>query len=76
MCANQKKRSKSVINPMWILLDTCSTASVCCNEDLIRDIRECGADEELTVITNGGKQAFKHIGILKDFPLQVYFKRD
>ena len=59
------KEKDSVIDPMWILLDKCSTASVCCNEDLVRDVRECGAGEELTVITNGRKQTFKHIGVFQ-----------
>ena len=72
----KSEKKDSVINTNWILLDTCSTASVCCNEELVRDIRKCETGEELTVITNGGKQTYKHMAILKDLPLQVYFKRD
>ena len=66
----------SVINSKWILLDTCSTVSICFNEDLIRHIRKSEVDEELTVITNGEKQTFKNMAILKYMPLQVYFKSD
>ena len=69
-------KKENIVNPNWILLDTCSTASVCCNEELVRDIRKCKQDEELTVITNGGRQTFKHIAVLKDLPLQVYYKKD
>ena len=49
---------------------------MCCNADLVRDIRKCNEGEELTVITNGGSQTFTHLAVLKDFPLQVHFKYD
>ena len=70
------EKNCNIINPKWILLDTCSTASVCCNRDLVRNVRDCNEDEVLTIVTNGGTQVYKQLGVLKDFPLQVHFKSD
>ena len=41
---------KEVIYPELILLDMCSTVSVCCNQDLVRDIKKCKDDEVLTIV--------------------------
>ena len=46
-------------------------ASVCCNRDLVRDVRECREDEELTIVTNGGEQVYHQMAILKELPIQV-----
>ena len=71
-CESEKVQQNSVINPEWILLDTCSTASACCNANLVRDIRKYNDGEELTIITNGGSLTFRHLAVLKDFPLGEY----
>ena len=73
---DESENKKNVVNPKWVLLDTCSTASVVCNEELVRDIRRCESGEELTVVTNGGRQTFEHIAVMKELPLQVYYKKD
>ena len=73
---NSRSKDKNVINPGWILLDTCSTVSVCCNPDLVRDIRKCKEGEMLTIVTNGGKQIYDEVAMMKDFPLQVHFNRE
>ena len=65
-----------IINPDWILLDTCSTVSVCCNKNLVRDMRECNEEDQLTIVTNGGKQIYTKIAVLKNLPIQVHFKEE
>ena len=35
---NLRSVKKNVINPRWILLDTCSTVSMRCDQDFVRDI--------------------------------------
>ena len=57
----------------WVLLDTCSTASVCSNPTLVSNIRECDKNDTLTLTTNGGKQIFKSKAVFDLFNLDVYF---
>ena len=66
----------SGIESTWILLDICSTASVCNNLDMLSDTRICNEDEELTVITNSGSQSFKLIGNFKHLPMEVHYNAD
>ena len=66
----------SGIESTWILLDTCSTASVCNNLDVLSDTRIYNEDEELTVITNGGSQSFKLIGNFKHLPMEDHYNAD
>ena len=65
-----------IINPTWILLDKFSSASVCCNADLVTNISECKDDEILTMETNGGEQKYEHTATLKILPIDVHFKSD
>jgi hypothetical protein len=60
----------------WILLDTCSTVSVACNQDLVTNIRDCASEECLTVHTNGGSQFFNRMGMLMVMPIPVHFNPD
>jgi hypothetical protein len=57
------------------LLDTCSTASVACNRDLLGTIHKCSPDDSLTIYTNGGSQHFDSKGILKMLPVTVHFNQ-
>jgi hypothetical protein len=68
----QGGETQNVINHNWILLDTCSTASVCSNIDLVNDIQDCDPSDVLHIVTNGGTQSFKKTGTLKVLPLQVH----
>ena len=63
----------SIINPNWILLDTCSTDNVFCNENLVSDIHTCNLGEELTVVTNGGFCTYNQVGRCDIFPVEVHF---
>ena len=57
----------------WLLLDTCSTTSVACNKDLVKNLVMCSKDDHLTVYTNGGSKTFHEKGELKILPIMVYF---
>jgi hypothetical protein len=61
-----------MINNNWILLDTCSTASVCSNTNLVRNIQDCSPSETLHIVTNGGAQIFNKQGDLNILPLKVH----
>ena len=61
------------INPNWILLDTCSTASVAGNSNLVTDIKHCENENELYVATNGGGMVYTSEAKLKLFPLVVHY---
>ena len=43
-----------VINPNWLLLDTCSTHIVCANVDLVENLATCSEEDVLHIVTNGG----------------------
>jgi hypothetical protein len=59
----------------WVLLDTCSTASVACNKDLVTSIQSCTDDDLLTIYTNGGSQTFLQKGVMKLLPIDVHFNQ-
>ena len=61
------------INPNWILLDTCSTASVAGNPNLVTDIRDCDEEHELYIATNGGSMRYNQVADLNMFPIQVHY---
>ena len=65
--------SDDVIPRSWLLLDTCSTCSCTNNTDLVSAIRDCTADEVLTVHTNGGSKTFTQMGTLNLFPMSVHY---
>jgi hypothetical protein len=65
-----------IIDQNWILLDTCSTVSVCCNPKLVDNITPVANDDGMTIVTNGGSQFFDKTADLKLLPLKVHFKQD
>ena len=52
------QNTDGMIPNSWILLDTCSTSSVCNNKEMIGNIRDFTSDETLTVYKNGGSKTF------------------
>ena len=46
----------NIINPNWILLDTCSTISSIRDKNIVQNIQPCDAVEELRAYKNGGHQ--------------------
>ena len=65
-----------VINPNWILLDTCSTDNVFCNEMLVSDLRRCKEGDGLEIITNGGFATYDHVAESTLLPVTVYFNAE
>jgi hypothetical protein len=72
----QSGQNNEMIPSSWILLDTCSTSNVSNNLEMVGDVRNCSADERLTVHTNGGTKIFGKIAPLKLLPLEVHFNRE
>ena len=71
----------NIINPNWILLNTCSTTSSIRNKSLVQNIQPCDAGEELMAYTNHGHQDYDHTATFKvvtfwsffmNNPLQTY----
>jgi hypothetical protein len=67
------QKDHEIIDKSWILLDTCSTVSVCCNKSLVSNIVPCTPNDELTIVTNGGTQVFDNTADLNLLPLRVHF---
>ena len=55
----------NIINPNWILLDTCSTISSMRNKSLVQNIQPCDRGEKLRAYTNGGHQDYDQTATLK-----------
>ena len=55
----------NIINPNWILLDTCSTISSIRNKSLVQNIQPCDAGEELRAYTNHVHQDYDHTSTFK-----------
>ena len=67
------QKKLELINRDWLLLDTGSTISVCCNEALVENVKKCTPGSGVTVVTNGGSQTFEQVADLKLLPIQVHF---
>ena len=63
------------INPNWILLDTCYTISSVRNRYLVKDIRACGAGEEIWAYTNGGHQDYSYTATIVMLSFEVFKKK-
>ena len=66
----------NVIDPHWVILDTCSGSSVFCNKQLVTGVRDCAPHEVLTVLTNGGGKRFTKMGKCSFLPLSVHLNED
>ena len=69
----QSGDKNAVINKDWLLLDTCSTDSVCCNLDVVESLRKCQENEVLTIVTNGGSLKYTTMGVCKLFPVPMHY---
>ena len=65
-----------VINPNWILLDTCSTDNVFCNEQLVSNLRKCNEGDGIEIITNGGFATYDHVADAILLPVSVFFNAE
>ena len=70
------QKKMELINKNWLLLDTCSTISVCCNPNLVNNIKPCPPGHEVTVVTNGGAQSFEKEATLNILSIRVHFNHD
>ena len=65
-----------VVNKNWILLDTCSTASVGNNQALVHNIHACPPEEQLTLVGQGGEETFTDFATLNLLPIKMHFNAD
>ena len=66
----------NIINCNWILLNTGSTISVCCNADLVFNITPCAEEEVVTAVTNGVFQTYDNTASLKLLPSNVHYNEE
>ena len=64
------------IQPVWIILDTCTSRSVSNNTDMLTDIIDGDNDNYLRLHTNGGPAILDQKAKLKIFSLRVHFKKE
>ena len=67
-------QSDNIIDPNWVLLDTCSTDSVFNNASFLSDIVACKKDDVLNILSNGGGSVtYDTIGNFNLLPMPIYF---
>ena len=59
------QHKEGLILSSWLLLDTCSTASVCKNAKYVTNLTKCGPDEVFHIATNGGYKSYYERRFLK-----------
>ena len=69
----QKKIQKN--DPMdnnWVLLDTCSSASVLKNASLAKNVTKCNTEDKLVILTNSGHLSFNWMWDLLLLPMSFH----
>ena len=70
------QHKEGLISCLWVLLDTCSTESVCKNAKYVSNLTKCGADEVLHIATNGGSKSNYERRFFELFGLAVHYNPD
>ena len=65
----EQQDHKGVVDTNLILLDTCSTESVCNNKQLLKDTKQCKIYEVLHIVTNGVSQTYDMMGTFNIIPI-------
>ena len=74
-CLACKANQERIIEDHRLLLDTCSTDSVCNNIMLLYNVRKCKASEKLVVMANGGSMTYDTMGRMGILPINSYYNR-
>ena len=70
-------QSNNIIDPNWILLDTCSTDSVFNNSVFLSSIVKCKDDDVLNIVSNGGGSVqYDTIGDFNLLPMPIYYTKN
>ena len=62
-----------IINPDWILLDTCYTISSVRNRNLVQDFCACDTDKGLRAYNNGLHQDYNYTATMTMLKLKVFY---
>ena len=63
------------INNNWVLLGTCSLASVLKNAYLAKNVRNCNSDDKLLMLTNSRHLSFNQMGDLLLLPMKFHINK-
>ena len=70
-------QSNNIVDPIWIILDTCSTDSVFNNSVFLSIIVKCKDDEVLNIVSNGGGSVqYDTIGDFNLLPMPIYYDKN
>jgi len=70
-------QANTIINPNWILLDTCSTNSVFNNDIFLTNVKRCKDDDVLHIVSNdGGSFTYDTIGHFGLLDMPIYYNKD
>ena len=69
----QAKKDTDIVNKNWLLMDTCSTASMCNNLKLVKNVRECSRGQKLKIYTNGGELKYDKVVDFIYLPMEVHY---
>ena len=62
-----------IINPNWMILDSCYTISLVKNQDLLQSVKTCTPNDKPRVYTNGEYLDYYRMGTLKNPSLYVFY---
>ncbi len=72
-----RQRGDPMINPSWILLDSCSTTSTFHDKSLVSNIHKCAPADELHLYSSGGGYSvFDQKGWCTFLPTEVYYSEN
>ena len=74
--AQTNPAQKYLINPNYILLESCSNVSYTNNPYLLSDIKYWHLNTAIYVFTNGGHLEYKQSGTMDMLPLRVFYNPD
>ena len=70
-------QANNIINPNWILLDTCSTDSVFNNNAFLTNVKKCKDSDILHIVSNGGGSVmYDTIGYFDLLNMHIHYNKN
>ena len=62
-----------IVSKWWMLIDSCSSTTLFCNQDLFSNIRSAGPHEQISLFSDTGSQIYDQVGDVKYPPLVAHY---